>query len=193
MRGICIALVACLAASPALCGVKTTVRTETYAIAGKTGEALLDSMDRNGPRHGLLARAMAQTRYKVGWEVDWLKSGSKCRLKSADATLSIVYRYPQLARPASRKLERRWKAFLSGVRKHEEMHGQIARQMVLAAHNSVSRLARKDDLCIRSQRQFDRIIDAVYAKYEARQARFDDVEHGEGGNVDRLLFMLTRE
>ncbi|NGO54359.1 DUF922 domain-containing protein [Mesorhizobium camelthorni] len=184
---------ACLAASPALCGVKTTIRTETYSIAGNTGEALLDSMDRNGPRHGLLARAMAQTRYKVGWDVDWLRSGSKCRLKSADATLSIVYRYPELTRPAPRKLERRWKAFLAGVRKHEEMHGQLARQMVLAAHNSVSRLARKDDLCIRSQRQFDRIIDAVYAKYEARQAQFDDVEHGEGGNVDRLLFMLTRE
>ncbi|WP_246252552.1 DUF922 domain-containing protein [Allomesorhizobium camelthorni] len=193
MRGICIALMACLAASPALCGVKTTIRTETYSIAGNTGEALLDSMDRNGPRHGLLARAMAQTRYKVGWDVDWLRSGSKCRLKSADATLSIVYRYPELTRPAPRKLERRWKAFLAGVRKHEEMHGQLARQMVLAAHNSVSRLARKDDLCIRSQRQFDRIIDAVYAKYEARQAQFDDVEHGEGGNVDRLLFMLTRE
>jgi predicted secreted Zn-dependent protease len=193
MRGICIALMACLAASPALCGVKTTIRTETYAIAGNTGEALLDSMDRNGPRHGLLARAMAQTRYKVGWDVHWLRSGNRCRLKSADATLSIVYRYPELARPAPRKLERRWKAFLAGVRKHEEMHGQIARQMVLAAHNSVSRLARKDDLCIRSQRQFDRILDAVYAKYEARQTRFDEVEHGEGGNVDRLLFMLTRE
>lgn len=193
MRGICIALVACLAASPALCGVRTTVRTETYAIASNTGEALLDSMDRNGPRHGLLARAMAQTRYKVNWNTDWLKSGGRCRLKSADATLSIVYRYPELARPASRKLERRWKAFMAGVRKHEEMHGKIARRMVLAAHNSVSRLARKNDLCARSQRQFERIIDAVYAKYEARQARFDDLEHGEGGNVDRLLFMLTRE
>jgi predicted secreted Zn-dependent protease len=193
MRGICIALMACLAASPALCGVKTTIRTETYAIAGNTGEALLDSMDRNGPRHGLLARAMAQTRYKVGWDVDWLRSGNRCRLKSADATLSIVYRYPELARPAPRKLERRWKAFLAGVRQHEEMHGRLAQRMVLVAHKSVSRLARKDDLCIRSQRQFERIIDAVYAKYEARQARFDDVEHGEGGNVDRLLFMLTRE
>jgi predicted secreted Zn-dependent protease len=186
MRGICIVLIACLAASPALCGVKTTIRTETYAIAGNTGEALLDSMDRNGPRHGLLARAMAQTRYKVGWDVDWLKSGSKCRLKSADATLSIVYRYPVLARRAPRKLERRWKAFLAGVRQHEEMHGRLARQMVVAAHNSVSRLARMDDLCVRSQRQFERIIDAVYAKYEAKQARFDDMEHGDGG-------MLTRE
>jgi predicted secreted Zn-dependent protease len=193
MRGICIALVACLAASPALCGVRTTVRTETYAIAGNTGEALLDAMDRRGPRHGLLARAMAQTRYKVHWDTDWLKSGSRCRLKSADATLSIVYRYPELARPAPRKLERRWKAFLAGVRQHEETHGRLAHRMVLVAHRSVSRLARKDDLCIRSKRQFERIIDAVYAKYEARQARFDDLEHGEGGNVDRLLFMLTRE
>jgi predicted secreted Zn-dependent protease len=193
MRGICIALVACLAASPALCGVRTTVRTETYAIAGNTGEALLDAMDRRGPRHGLLARAMAQTRYKVDWDTNWLRSGSRCRLKSADATLSIVYRYPELARPAPRNLERRWNAFMAGVRQHEETHGRLAHRMVLVAHKSVSRLARKDDLCIRSKRQFERIIDAVYAKYEARQARFDDLEHGEGGNVDRLLFMLTRE
>jgi predicted secreted Zn-dependent protease len=193
MRGICIALMACLAASPAFCGVKTSVKTETYSIVGNTGEALLDSMDRRGPRHGLRARAMAQTRYKVEWDVDWLKSGSKCRLKSADATLSIVYRYPSLARPASRKLERRWKAFMAGVRRHEEMHGQLARRMVLVADKSVSRLVGRDDLCVRSQRQFQRIIDAVYAKYEARQAWFDDVEHGAGGNVDRLLDMLTRD
>jgi predicted secreted Zn-dependent protease len=193
MRGICIALMACLVASPALCGVRTSVKTETYSIVGNTGEALLDAMDRRGPRHGLLARAMAQTRYKIEWDVDWLRSGSKCRLKSADATLSIVYRYPELARPAPRKLERRWKAFMAGVRQHEEMHGRLAHRMVLVAHKSVLRLARKDDLCIRSKRQFERIIDAVYAKYEARQARFDDLEHGEGGNVDRLLFMLTRE
>lgn len=193
MRGTCIALVASLTASPALCGVKTSVRTETYAIAGNTGEALLDAMDRRGPRYGLLARAMAQTRYKVDWDVDWLRSGRKCRLKSADAILSIVYRYPELARPASRKLGQRWKAFMAGVRSHEETHGRIARQMVFAAHKSVSRLARKDDLCIRSQRQFGRIIDAVYAEYEARQIRFDDKEHGDGGNVDRLLGMLTKE
>ncbi|EHK53501.1 DUF922 domain-containing protein [Allomesorhizobium alhagi] len=193
MRGICIALMACLVASPALCGVRTSVKTETYSIVGNTGEALLDAMDRRGPRHGLLARAMAQTRYKIEWDVDWLRSGSKCRLKSADATLSIVYRYPELARPAPRKLERRWKAFMAGVRQHEEMHGRLAHRMVLVAHKSVLRLARKDDLCIRSKRRFERIIDAVYAKYEARQARFDDLEHGEGGNVDRLIFMLTRE
>jgi predicted secreted Zn-dependent protease len=184
---------ACLAASPALCGVKTSVRTETYLIAGNTGEALLDSMDRRGPHYGLLARAMAQTRYKVDWDIDWRRSGSKCRLKSADATLSIVYRYPGLARPASRELARRWKTFIAGVRRHEEMHGRLARQMVLAAHKSVSTLAKKDDFCVRSKRQFERIIDFVYAKYEARQARFDDREHAEGGNVDRLLFMLTRE
>jgi len=193
MRGICIALAACLAASPALGGVRISVKTEHYAIAGNTGVALLDAMERRGPRYGLLARAMAQTRYKVDWQYDWLKSGSRCRLKSADATLSIVYRYPELARPASRELGRRWKIFIAGVRRHEEMHGQIARQMVFAAHKSISKLTRRSDHCGRAQRQIERIIDGVYAEYEARQARFDDREHGVGGNVDRLLLTLTRD
>lgn len=193
MRGICIALVVCLTASPALGGVKISVRTETYAIVGDTGEALLDAMDRNGPRYGLLARAMAQTRYKVDWEYDWQKSGGKCRLKSADATLSIVYRYPELVRPASRVLGRRWKTFIAGVRRHEEMHGRIARQMVFAAHKSISKLTRRSDHCVSAKRQVESIIDAVYAEYEHRQTRFDDREHGHGGNVDRLMDMLTRE
>lgn len=191
MRGTCIALVACLAASPALCGVKTSITTETYAIAGNTGEALLDAMDRKGPRYGLLARAMAQTRYMVDWNYDWLRSGGKCRLKSADATIFIVYRYPELTRPASRKLGRRWKVFMAGVRRHEETHGQIARQMVLAAHKSISRLTKKGDFCARSQQKVERIIDAVYAEYEGRQTRFDGREHANGGNVDRLLGTLA--
>jgi predicted secreted Zn-dependent protease len=191
MRGICIALAACLAASPALGGVKTSVRTETYVIVGDTGEALLDAMDRRGPRYGLLARAMAQTRYRVDWEYDWRRSGSMCRLKSADATLSIVYRYPELARPASRELGRRWKTFIAGVRRHEKMHGRIARQMVFAAHRSISKLTKRSDYCVSAKRKIERIIDAVYAEYEDRQTRFDDREHGVGGNVDRLLGMLT--
>jgi predicted secreted Zn-dependent protease len=193
MRGICIALVACLAASPGLADVKTVVRTETYAIAGNSGEELLDAMDRKGPRHGLRARAMAQTRYEVDWKIDWLKSDGKCRLNSADATLSIVYRYPALAGPASPRLVRRWKTFIAGVRRHEEMHGKIARQMVAAIHRSVSwRAVGNDRYCIKSQKKIERLIDAGYDKYEARQARFDDKEHAEGGNVDRLLDMLTR-
>jgi predicted secreted Zn-dependent protease len=193
MRGICIALAACLAASPALGGVKTSVRTETYAISGNTGEALLDAMDRRGPRYGLMARAMAQTRYKVDWEYGWRRSGGRCRLESADATLSIVYRYPELARPASRELGRRWKKFIAGVRRHEEMHGRIARQMVFAAHRSISKLTKRSDYCATAKGRIGRIIDAVYAEYEGRQARFDDREHGVGGNVDRLLLMLTRD
>jgi predicted secreted Zn-dependent protease len=193
MRGICIALAACLAASPALGGVKTSVRTETYGISGRTGEDLLDAMDRNGPRHGLLARAMAQTRYKVDWKFDWLKSGGKCRLQSADATLSIVYRYPELVRPASRKLAQRWKTFIAGVRRHEEMHGKIARQMVASIHRSVSGMTIGDDRhCSKSQRKVERLIESGYDEFEARQARFDEREHAEGGNVDRLLWLLAK-
>jgi predicted secreted Zn-dependent protease len=193
MRGICIALAACLAAGPALGGVETSVATETYAVTGNSGEALLDAMDRKGPRYGLLARAMAQTRYKVDWRYDWERSGSRCRLKSVDASLSIVYRYPELARPAPPELGRRWQKFIAGVRHHEEMHGQVARQMVFAAHKSISKLTRGSDRCASATRRVERIIDTVYAEYEARQTRFDDREHGEGGNVDRLLDMLTRK
>ena len=74
------------------------------------------------------------------------------------------------------------------------MHGKIARQMVASIHDSVSGLKVSNDrYCAKSQRKAERLIEAGYDKFEARQAKFDDREHGEGGNVDRLLDMLTRE
>ncbi len=196
MRSVGIVLVAglaCAVAHPAMAGVKTSVKTETYAVTGDTGEALLRAMDRNGPRHGLLARAMAQTRYKVDWKFEWLTSAGGCRLKAAHGALSITYRYPALAKRVSPALDRRWKTFMSGVRKHEEMHGRIAGQMMAATHKSISGTTTANDRrCVKAQRKVERAIDRVYGDYEARQARFDEKEHRNGGAVDSLLAKLTR-
>ena len=39
----------------------------------------------------------------------------------------------------------------------------------------------------KAKREVTRVVKAVYAKYEAEQARFDALEHQPGGTVDRLV------
>lgn len=181
-------VVACTLTAPASAKVLTTVKVETYPVAGNTGEALLGAMDRNGPKQGFLARAIAQTRYSVDWKLHWLKSGEGCRLNTVEAKLSIGYRFPELKDNSSPAMARKWARFMKGVRAHEETHGRIARQMVAAAHKSVLKVAFADDpSCRKAQREVTRRVNATYAEYEARQNRFDAVEHAEGGNVDRLV------
>ena len=90
-------------------------------------------------------------------------------------------------------LQRRWVRFMAGVRKHEETHGQLARQMVGAAEKSLTDISyAKDRRCRKTQAELKKRIALIYAKYEARQIEFDRVEHGEGGNVERLVTLLGK-
>src|SRR5262245_9493319 len=91
----------------AFAGMTVNVQKSHYEIAGKTGAALLDAMERRGPKHGFLTRAIAQTRYSVGWNMVWAERDRSCRVKSADATLSMTYTYPLLTGDVPPQLRKR--------------------------------------------------------------------------------------
>ena len=140
-----------------------------------------------------MTRAIAQTGYTVGWELAWERQGTACQLTAATGKLDITYTYPQPSGPMTADLTRRWNRFMTGVRKHEQTHGAIAKEMVASAERSVTglRIAR-DPGCERARLEAKRRIGAAYMKYEGRQIAFDKREHRNGGNVERLLLALAK-
>lgn len=182
---------ACVAfASEAAAGVEVSEKTRSYEISGSTSAALLAAMDRRGPKHGFLTRAIAQTRYSVAWTIEWAETRTACRVKKIDGVLDITYTYPS-ARGLSPALERRWTRFLAGVKKHEEVHGDLARQMVGAVEKSVARISVDGDRgCRKARAEVKRRTAAIYAQYEARQIQFDAREHRDGGRVEGLIEAL---
>lgn len=189
------AMAACFAlpAGAALAKTEVAVKTKYYDVSGKNGVALIKAMDKKGPRHGFMARAIAQTSYTVGWEFTWAREGKSCRLAEADGTLDMTYTYPKVGSEVDRGLQKRWKRFMAGVRKHEEQHGKLARDMVASAERSLKGVNfGRDPKCARAQAEAKRRIASVYAKYEARQIAFDKREHSEGGNVEHLLYGLMK-
>lgn len=193
LLGWALVLMIGLMTAEAAADVKTVVKVDTYSITGDSGEALMQAMDRKGPRHGFLTRAIAQTRYSVAWAIDWSVADWRCRLKSADVVLSVNYRIPTLSDSPPSALKTRWAKFMIGVRKHEETHGRIARQMVIRAQKAVLNVAVDRDLfCWKAKRRVSEIVRSVYADYEARQQRFDALEHQPGGPVDKLVGALTK-
>ena len=189
------AAIACVALSPSASHAAggVTSKTTYYSIPGANGMQLYLSMVKRGPRHGLLSRAIAQTSYRVAWDaqVEW--ANGVCRVTSARPTLSITYAYPKPTERISPQVKARWNRFMAGVRRHEETHGRLARQMVDAAYKSVRGLKIAGDTsCRKTQREMKRRANATYALYEARQVRFDEVEHRDGGNIDRLILALIK-
>lgn len=189
--GACAALLAATCAGQAADRIK--VDTQNYAISGQTGAELYASMVKRGPRHGLLSRAIAQTSYKVEWKAEVVAKNGVCRVVQAKPVLMLTYTYPQPTQGLSPQLKRRWAAFMSGVKRHEQKHGAIAREMVRAAEASVRGLkVSADPTCRQVRSEVKRRADKVYAEYEARQLNFDAREHRDRGNIDRLILSLVK-
>ena len=196
LRRVCAALLALAAglgmAGSAEASVKVKAKTINYTIKGATGDALLDAMDHKGPRHGFTARAIAQTGYTVAWTIDSRERNGVCRIVQADAVIDVTFNYPRVDGPMSAALSRRWHSFMTGVRRHEQTHARIAREMVDTAQRAVRAVSfGKDRGCVRTEAEAKRRISATYAKYEARQVEFDRVEHADGGNVEHLVTRLA--
>ena len=169
------------------------IKTQNYAISGTSGADLYASMVRHGPRHGFLSRAIAQTSYTVEWQAEVVSNGGVCRVMQARPVLSITYTYPQPSRAMSPEMSRRWAKFMAGVKRHEQTHGSIAREMVRAAETAVKGLKVADDpTCRKTRSEVKRRADVIYAAYEARQIKFDAKEHRDRGNIDRLILGLVK-
>lgn len=178
----------------AMAGSKVITHVRTYDIEGESGRALIQAMDKSGPKHGFLTRAIAQTSYTIDWDFDLKAKADVCHLRAASATLDMTYMYPRVTTPMSPALRKRWQRFFAGVRAHEQTHGRIARQGITAAERAVTDLAvANDPHCIKTQREAQRRVDEIYKQYEAKQVVFDQREHREGGRVEALVTRLIKE
>jgi predicted secreted Zn-dependent protease len=170
-----------------------TVKTKTYGIGGKTGKDLLLSMNRSGPKHGFLSRAIAQTQYKTNWDVKIEVDEGTCRLIYARPSLAITYSYPRPSDNLSPAMRKRWQVFMAGVVKHEEQHGRYAIQMIRTAEKAVAGIRfANDPQCRKAGAEIKRRVARIYENFEAKQVVFDRREHKDNGNIERLIRRLVR-
>ncbi len=180
-------------ATAALAKPKIAIETKYYEVTGKTGDEVLRAINRKGPRHGFLVRAIAQTQYTLSYGYEMVQTSKGCSIERAEVKLEIVYVYPKLAGNSSRNLSARWKRFMTGVRKHEEVHGKLAEQMAAATEKALmSTYVSGKRGCDRIRSVAKRNADRVFKQYEREQIAFDKNEHRDNGNVDKLVLALVK-
>lgn len=179
-------------ALPAAAG-KVTVKTEYYAVSGKTGAELVQSMARKGPRHGFLSKAIAVTRFKPRAYGDLAYDDGVCRAKKAGFDLAITYVFPKPSAKLPADVDRRWDGFFAGVERHEHMHGKLGKDLAATLDKRIRSFSMKDKPgCRAAARKMNAEVRRIVVAYDAKQRAFDEKEHREGGNVEKLLRRLIR-
>lgn len=162
-------------------------QVKTYAISGTSAPELYASIGERGPKAGA-GRAIAHTNFTLTWSRKYEPKGDVCTLVSARPKLTIVYTLPKPTERLPATLQKRWETFIDGVRRHEQVHGEMIKEMVKTIENTTIGLSVAGDPNCRKIRQ-EIIKPLTEASLAQRQQsrEFDRIELGDGGNVHRLI------
>ncbi len=181
-----------LVAFSAAASAKVGVSTKYYDIKGKTGLELFYDMNRKGPRHGFLTKAIAQTQFKSDLKGDLVYANGVCSARKLTFQLQITYVYPRPVTKLDPALARRWKAFQAHNVMHEEMHGTIAKRMVARMDKLLRGFSLADGpSCRKTDAKLATEIKRVLVAYNKEQVEFDKREHRPGGPVEKSILALV--
>jgi predicted secreted Zn-dependent protease len=187
-------LVACVLSAPVVAHAdwRAVEKVQTYAVTGKTGPELYESIGQNGPKVSV-GRTIALTNFKLTWRRDYRpQSDGSCMLASAQPNLVITYTLPKPAAKLASPMKEHWDAFAEGLRRHELVHGQRIKDMVTEIVGfSVGFSAPDDPGCKKIRVELTKLLAAASQAQRQHSRDFDRVEMSDGGNVHQLILRLV--
>nr|WP_313372795.1 DUF922 domain-containing Zn-dependent protease [Brucella intermedia] len=194
-KAAALALSGILVAAPALAedNWKPVEEIKFYAIAGKTGPELYESIGERGPKiGGGKTRVIAHTSYVLTWDRQFDRSNNACTILSARPKLKITYTLPKPAQKLTSPVKEHWETFYEGIRRHELVHGDHAKDMTREIVRRTVGLSVPDDpKCKKIRKVLIKEITDMVDVQRAQGRAFDRVEMGNGGNVHQLILALV--
>ncbi|WP_337266944.1 DUF922 domain-containing Zn-dependent protease [Oryzifoliimicrobium ureilyticus] len=163
----------------------------SYAVSGRSGAQLYESIGQRGPMTGQ-TRAIAHTTFKLTWTRKYEPRGNTCVLSVQKPKLIITYTLPKAEDPLPASVRSSWQSFIEGIRTHEKSHGQSIIRMVRAIETQTLGLTEQDDPTCRKLRvTLQARLKALSDRQREEGRAFDQAEMSEGGNVQQLVLKLV--
>ncbi len=187
-------VLATLVASPAKAAEWQAVeKVDAYAISGKSGPELYRSIGERGPKIGV-GRAIAHTNFKLTWQRKYEPQNGGCTLVSAKPKLIITYTLPKPSQELPAGIRKHWETFITGVRAHEKIHGDIIVDMVKQIEAvSVGLSVPDDPKCSKIRTELTKRLSELSLAQRQKSRDFDRVEMSDGGNIHKLILGLVNE
>ncbi|MBP2551179.1 putative secreted Zn-dependent protease [Neorhizobium galegae] len=187
-------LAAVLMMAPAAAGAadwQPVEQVKTYAISGTTGAALYEAIGKRAPQAGG-GLAIAHTGFKLTWTRTYEPQGSACAITVAKPRLIITYTLPKPSGRLAPDVAASWTRFISGVEKHERVHGTFIKDLVQQIQDfSLGLRVENDPDCQKIRQVLTARLGELSKAERAKNVEFDRVELNPGGNVHQLILSLV--
>lgn len=171
---------------------QATEIVRTYAISGKSGAALYQSIGVRGPKVSGERRAIAHTSFRLTWTRKYQVQAKSCILATAVPKLTITYTLPRPAGALPDGMRQSWDKFIAGVAAHEKVHGELIRNLTRQIEAATIGLTVPDDPdCRKIKPVMTERLSALAATHRKRNSDFDQAELSPGGKVHQLILELV--
>lgn len=165
-----------------------TERIETYSISGTSPGQLYASIGERGPKIGGGGGAIAHTNFKLTWTRNYVPDATGCTLVSARPKLIVTYTLPKPGAALPADVRQKWQTFITGVEKHERVHGDFIKAMVRQIETASVGLRVADDPgCQKIRIELTRRLGRISDERVAKNRDFDRLELSDGGAVQQLI------
>ena len=176
--------------------VVVTQATNYYPVQGRSGLDLSREMLRGGKQSISLRHAVAATaaRYKVEGGRVAVQDG-KCVVRDVTVRLELTYFYPNWSSrgQTSGSVRRAWRAFYTELVRHEETHGQIARQGAELMKSELLKLSSDARFrCFNFRQRANQVFNRVTRQIKQRQLAFDRKEGRPSSKISKLQVALMK-
>ncbi|WP_426232566.1 DUF922 domain-containing Zn-dependent protease [Pararhizobium sp. DWP3-4] len=176
---------------PAHADWQAVENVQVYTVGGKTGAELYASIGGRGPKIGNAGRAVAVTNFKLTWTRKYEPKGNSCVLAVARPKLIITYVLPKPAERLPGPVAKKWETFISGVHKHELVHGDLIKDMVKKIEAvSVGFTVANDPKCQKIRTELTARLGELSRSQRQQSRDFDRAELSNGGNIHQLVLAL---
>jgi predicted secreted Zn-dependent protease len=191
LKTVLACLLALTAASPALSKVIIHKKISYFTIGGSTPSELDQELNTRGPVSSQSGyRHPSVTRNEFAGTVTYITRNNRCTLSNPKILLSTHIILPRWTgrKSANKKMALIWDTLSSDIRRHEERHGEIARNHARAFERAVLALPPAKNCEILKQRVAE-MGDQTLIDNDKDQQRFDRVE---AANFDSRLSRLLK-
>lgn len=156
-------------------GVTVDVSEESFAIFGRSPQAIYQSLNQRGPANG--GRIVwGLHSWRFNWATQWERSADACRVGDLDLSMSTTITVPRWTQRAGSdiELQEMWDEFEMLLRKHEEDHRAFALEAIRDLHRAILSVTAPD--CETAGRRIRAQTDVIMERYEALNRDYDERE-----------------
>ncbi|MDA0781617.1 MAG: DUF922 domain-containing protein [Rickettsiales bacterium] len=159
---------------------RVTVQEYHYTVSGRTMDEIKQAISKQAPLQNDGNNFSALTKYDIGWNYTFDKSGKNCKIATVTTSVVITHNFPKLenVNQLDMTTQTEWGRYLASLQTHEEKHADLGIEAAGEIEKEIAKI-KPQSSCTKLSIEANNIARNIINYYHNKNADYDkETVHG---------------